>query len=146
MEPELIAIAAAGGTAMAAAMGTDVWNTAKAGVARLFGRGDPRRVEDAEGRLERSVGEREGLSGTDRDRARTIQEAVWRTRLEDLLAERPEDAGELKTLIDGIRAASAAPSVSARDNVFTDNVFTARRDFNQYIVSNPFVPGSAPPV
>lgn len=101
----LAALAGAGGTALIGAVATDGWQAAKRGFARLIGRGDPNRTAAVEERLEstRAVVERADPGD---DRVRLEQRAAWTARLEDLLAEHPESADELRTLVEQVTAAS----------------------------------------
>ncbi|GIM97522.1 hypothetical protein [Paractinoplanes toevensis] len=97
----LIALGAAGGTAVVEAATTDVWNTAKDRVARLFG-GDPKQVTILEARLE-DTHERLAAAPADQvDQVREQQTQVWTTRLQDLLEEQPDTAPALQELLDDL--------------------------------------------
>ncbi|MGW6709202.1 hypothetical protein ACWGDE_30540 [Streptomyces sp. NPDC054956] len=119
MLPEaLLALAAAGGTAVVQAAGTQAWEGLRGQVASWFGRGDTERVTGELVRLDRSASELAGAAGTREagqlERARIRQEAMWQARFESLLEGLPEDlreraAEELRALLD----AHAAPGVSA---------------------------------
>jgi hypothetical protein len=100
----LTALASTGGAALVTAMVTDGWEGVRARFARLFGRGDARQAEAAEGRLEQSRAALAGLSGPDRERARAEQEVIWRTRLGDLLEQDPAAEQELRVLVAELRA------------------------------------------
>jgi hypothetical protein len=95
----LIALAAAGGTALVEAAATDAWNTAKGGVARLFGR-DKQQVEILEARLEDTRTQLTAVPAPQLDQLRRRQTQAWTTRLEDLLDEQPDAAGRLQELLD----------------------------------------------
>jgi hypothetical protein len=101
----LIALAAAGGTAVVQAAGTDAWEGLRGRVARWFGRGDVE-VERAElERLDRSASELSAADEGETDRIGARQEAAWQARFETLLerlpeAERAQAATELEDLID----------------------------------------------
>ncbi|MFG1608455.1 hypothetical protein [Actinoplanes sp. NPDC049265] len=96
----LIALAAAGGTALMEAAATDAWNTAKTGIARLFGR-DQQQVTILETRLEDSRAQVTAAVPADElDQVRLRQAQAWATRLEDLLSEQPQAADRLRGLID----------------------------------------------
>lgn len=122
----LVALALLAAQTVVAAASTDAWGAAKRGVAHLLGRGDPDRERLAEQRLEQT---REQLQvarpGQDLERARGSAEAVWRTRLADLLEEHPDAAGELRTLVERIQAELPADNVAA-----SDHSVAAARDVN----------------
>jgi len=103
----LAALAAAGGTAVVTAAATDAWQTAKEGFSRLLGRGDFGRTAVVEQQLEASHAQLEAAEGAD-VRARTVEQAAWTARLEDLLIERPQAAAELRQLIQQIGQASVS--------------------------------------
>jgi hypothetical protein len=102
--------AQAGRTVVAAAM-ADVWDRAKQGFGRLLGRGDKKRAEIVEGRLDDLRTQLESASSEEAGEVRTRLEAVWYARIADLLEEHPELAAELRTLVNEVRA--ALPAVSA---------------------------------
>ncbi|MFD8236850.1 hypothetical protein ACFV20_33855 [Streptomyces sp. NPDC059696] len=112
----LTALAAAGGTAVVQAAGTDVWAGCRQRVARLLGRGDTDREQDELDQLDQTAAalEAAGSSGA-AERTRNDQEAVWRTRFEALLlslhgVERERAAAELRALTEE-RAAAGGLSV-----------------------------------
>jgi hypothetical protein len=107
LDEALSALAAAGGTGLVTAMVTDGWESVRARVAKLFGRGNEKQAEVIAGRLEESRSRLEGLSADELDRARAAQEAAWRTRLADLLEEHPEAAPELRELVADVQARTA---------------------------------------
>ena len=110
---ELLALAALAGQTLVAAATTDAWESAKRGFARLLGRGDQEREALAERRLDNTREELQGALESDREQARTRLEAVWQTRLIDLLEEHPDAASDLQVLIDRIQAELPARVVSA---------------------------------
>jgi hypothetical protein len=121
---DLIALAAmAAGWVVASAATPDAWGVAKRGVARLLGRGDPERERLAEGRLDQTREELQTTDGQGREQARARLEAAWQARLADLLEEHPDAAGDLKAVVDEIRAALPADIVAA-----TDHSIAAGRD------------------
>ncbi|MEU6305468.1 hypothetical protein [Streptomyces chartreusis] len=97
MIPEwLTTLAAAGSAALVNAASTDVWQAARERFARLLGRGDADRTEAATRRLDdlhRVVRE----PGNERELAEARR--AWRLRLQDLLEEHPDAAGELRSAI-----------------------------------------------
>ncbi|WP_405554025.1 hypothetical protein [Streptomyces sp. NBC_01171] len=99
----MTALAAAGGSAVVQAAGTDAWNGFRGRVAALFGRGDARR-EAAE--LERLDHTAQVLTagGEEAPAQRARQEGAWQARFEGLLenldeAERDQVVGELRSLL-----------------------------------------------
>ncbi|MGY5079213.1 hypothetical protein ACWIGX_19315 [Streptomyces nigrescens] len=101
LEQGLLALAAAGGTAVIQAAGTDAWGRFSQAVAQLFGRGDGQRERAELERLDRTAAE---LEGAEAERARVRQEIVWQARIEDLLAsvegdDRAQVAEELRSLL-----------------------------------------------
>lgn len=66
---------------------------------RLLGRGEAKRAEAAAAQLEQSRAALAAVSGPGLDQARSEQEIVWRTRLEDLLEQEPGAEGELRVLV-----------------------------------------------
>ena len=94
MVPEWIAtLAGTGASTLVTAAATDVWQMARAGFVRLFGRGDAARAQLAEARLDELATARDHGEIGD-------QLVVWRTRLADLLQEDPNSAESLRALID----------------------------------------------
>ncbi|CAM5398679.1 hypothetical protein [Streptomyces abikoensis] len=105
-------LAAAGGSAVVGAAATDAWQTARAGVARLLGRGDDREERYAIERLDRTAGEIEQAPDEDRQQLRDKLRGRWTGQLEMLLEEHPEAAHELRELIERVRAEVPRPRES----------------------------------
>ncbi|MCQ8828787.1 hypothetical protein [Streptomyces malaysiensis] len=104
LEQALTALAAAGGTAVAQAAGTETWTALRQAVARWFGRGDSRRERAELERLDRTAGELETAEAAVAERARIRQEAAWQARIEAVLeslddTERARAAEELRALL-----------------------------------------------
>lgn len=112
----LAALAAAGGTALVEAATTDAWTKAKAGFARVLGRGDEERTAVVEGRLERTRAELASSTGEELERARNAHSAQWTTRLRDALEEHPESAQPLGEVLDELAAAGVAVSAATGDH------------------------------
>jgi hypothetical protein len=112
----LAALAAAGGTALVEAATTDAWEKAKSGFARLFGRGDDRRTEVIEARLESTRAELVPLTGAALERAREARAAEWTTRLRDVLEEHPDSAEMLRGVLDDLAVAGVAVSAKTGDH------------------------------
>jgi hypothetical protein len=119
----LVAVATSGATTIVQAAGTDAWKAVRAGVARLFGHGDPERTA---AEVERLDGTRDALAdGDDAAAVLSAQREFWRVRIEDLLRyaapqEQERVAEELHALAQvlapaGGAAAIATGKASARD-------------------------------
>jgi hypothetical protein len=121
----LVALALLAAQTVVAAASTDAWGAAKRGVARLLGRGDSARERLAEQRLDQARDQLLAAPVQQLDQVRADLEAVWRTRLADLLEEDPDVAGDLQALVDQIQAQLPAGSVSA-----ADHAIAAGRDVN----------------
>jgi len=102
------ALAGAGGAALVGAAATDAWQFARAGFARLLGRGDARRRELAETRLDATAADLERAGDAGRDEMRQVLLSAWQTRLADLLSENPDAADALRALTEQITAALPA--------------------------------------
>ncbi|WP_143658415.1 hypothetical protein [Embleya scabrispora] len=104
MDPELVALASAGGTALAGVMATDSWNAARQMVARLFSR----QGQDREAAIESQLDGNQALvlGAEDPDRARADLAPLWETELSALLAAHPEAEADLRRLVDQLQAAS----------------------------------------
>ncbi|MFD4944625.1 hypothetical protein ACFWNT_19355 [Streptomyces sp. NPDC058409] len=109
VEEWLSALSMSGATALVTAAATDSWQEVRAGFRRLFGRGDQNREHLAERRLDEVATMIEQADETAREEVREAQILAWRTRLADLLEERPDQAEELRTLIG--RAEAVLPQV-----------------------------------
>jgi hypothetical protein len=104
LEQQLVVLAAAGGTAVVQAAGTDMWAGLRQAVAHWFGRGDDRREQAELARLDQTAAELEVTEATLADRVRIRQEAMWQTRIEALLeslgtTERAQAAEEMRSLL-----------------------------------------------
>ncbi|MFH8789777.1 hypothetical protein [Streptomyces roseoverticillatus] len=110
----LVTVAAAGGTAVVQAAGTDAWTGLRERVARWFGRGDEARERAELERLDRTAGvlaaadsgsgPRSGPGSGDAARVRDRQEGAWQSRFESLLEDLPAEerepvAEELRALV-----------------------------------------------
>lgn len=91
-------IATAAATALISAAVTDVWQQARAGVALLLSRGDERRRQQVEARLDATAVELDVADEGERQAVHAVQARVWQARLADFLAEYPDAADELRDL------------------------------------------------
>ncbi|MFK4223400.1 hypothetical protein [Streptomyces sp. NPDC019890] len=104
LEQALTALAAAGGSAVVQAAGTDVWTGLRQAVARWFGRGDGQRERAELERLDQTAGELEAAEAGAAERMRIRQEAAWQARIEAMLeslddAQQTQAAEELRALL-----------------------------------------------
>ncbi|MBK3575160.1 hypothetical protein JHN63_15335 [Streptomyces sp. MBT65] len=96
--------AAAGGTAVVQAVGTDVWVWLRSRGARLIGRGDPARENDALDRLDRTAAALTAAADeADRERLLVLHQRLWQGEFASLLellapAERDRALAELHAL------------------------------------------------
>lgn len=121
----LMSLAQLAGLTVVAAAVTDTWETARRGTARLLGRGDSRKEQLAEQRLEDTREQLAGLEGSELEQASAALATQWTIRLADLLEENPEAEVELRTLVGELRAALPEAAVSA-----IDHSIAAGRDVN----------------
>lgn len=119
----LMSLAQLAGLTVVAAAVTDTWETARRGTARLLGRGDSRKAQLAEQRLDETREQLDGLEGSDLEQASATLAMQWTTRLADLLEENPEVETELRDLVKEIQAALPEGAASA-----TDHSIAAGRD------------------
>ncbi|PSJ25193.1 hypothetical protein B7P34_29475 [Streptosporangium nondiastaticum] len=126
----LVAVAAAGGSAVVQAAGTDAWTGLRERVARWFGRGDEARERVELERLDRTAGVLAAADSgpgsvrgsSDAARVRDRQEGAWQSRFESLLEGLPEEeqelvAEELRALVKEY-AAPASSEAQVSGNVF----------------------------
>ncbi|GGQ36710.1 hypothetical protein GCM10010266_70110 [Streptomyces griseomycini] len=105
MSEALVALAAAGGTAVVQAAGTDAWTQLRTRVARLVGRGRTEEERRALVRLDRMADDLADADPEDIGALRARHEGAWQERLELLLDAVPDDeresvAAEIRSLID----------------------------------------------
>ena len=121
----LMTLAALAGNTVVAAATTDAWEAARCKLARLLGRGDPKREQLAEQRLEETRQQLTGPEGAELERARAALAERWAGRLADLLEEDPGVGADLRTLVQEIQAQLPAGVVAA-----ADHAVAAGRDMN----------------
>lgn len=114
----LMALASAGGTAVAAAAGTDAWESFRQQVARFFARGDNQRERAELERLDQTAAALAATDAGEAERARIRQEASWQTRFEAFLesldeAEREQAAVQLRGILDAQAKDSHAVSAGS---------------------------------
>lgn len=97
MNPEWLAtLASAGAAGLVGAAATDAWAATRDRFVALLGRGDADRSAAAARRLD-ALRDQARRENGDADLAQARQ--VWRVRLQDLLEEHPEAAGELQAAV-----------------------------------------------
>jgi hypothetical protein len=119
----VIALAQWAGQTVAAAVVTDVWESARRKFARLLGRGDARKTEVAERWLAETREQLTAVGAADLGRARAAQAQRWEGRFADLLDEDPGAEADLRALVEEVAAALPAGVVSA-----TGHAVAAGRD------------------
>jgi len=97
-----------GATTVAAAMATDGWKTARAGIASLFRRAGQAKQASIENQLDANAAL--VAAAENAERARRAITPLWQLELEQLLSEfpNPETAAELQSVVDQIQAALPA--------------------------------------
>jgi hypothetical protein len=108
---DIASLVALGGNTLVAAAVSDGWEAARDRIARLFGRGQPDPA--IERRLDATRDQLSAASPADVEQVKAEAAAAWAVRLNDLLADRPDAAGQLRVLVEEIQAALPAGSVSA---------------------------------
>ncbi|WP_208035228.1 hypothetical protein [Streptomyces cyanogenus] len=127
----MVAMAAAGGSAVVQAAGTDAWEGLRARVARLLGRGAAQGEQDALARLDRTRTALESAGDDDMADARTRQQAAWQTRFQDLLeglheAERQAAVAELEAVV--AQVPPPRPGMAAGDGGLVAHHVSVRAD------------------
>jgi len=112
----LIALAALAGNTVVAAATTDAWEAARRKFARLLGRGDAKKEQLADKRLEETRQQLDGVTGQRLEKAQADLAKAWQVRMADLLEEDPGAEAELRSLVEEIRAQLPATVVSAVDH------------------------------
>ncbi|MFJ4091445.1 hypothetical protein ACIPYS_07655 [Kitasatospora sp. NPDC089913] len=123
LEEALTTVAAAGGTAVVQAAGTDAWGALRLRVARLFGRADGGREHAELEQLDRTAELLATAGPREAELVRESQETSWRHRFEVLLEsldarEREEVAAELRRLSAGMPGRGPAEGSTVSGNTF----------------------------
>jgi hypothetical protein len=121
----LIALAALAGNTVVAAATTDAWEAARRKFAQLLGRGDAKKEQLADKRLEETHQQLTNVTGQELEKAQAEQGKIWQVRMADLLEEDPGIEAKLRALVDEVRAQLPATVVSAGDHAVA-----AGRDVN----------------
>jgi len=112
----LVTLAALAGNTVVTAATTDAWEAARRKFAQLLGRGDPKKEQLAEKRLEETRLQLDGVTGQELEKAQADLERAWQVRIADLLEEDPGVEVELRALVEEIQAQLPAGVVSAADH------------------------------
>ncbi|MFE5595752.1 hypothetical protein [Streptomyces sp. NPDC056549] len=148
----MTALAAAGGTAVVQAAGTDAWTGIRQQVARWFSRGIPQREHAQLERLDQTAAELEAARPAEAERVRIRQEATWQGRIEALLEslediERARVADELRTLLAqqtshrSVSAGQSGLAIGGDLNVRADHGSAAAVSMGNVTLGNPSRPG-----
>src|SRR6266571_2903111 len=111
----LMALAQWAGQTVAAAAVTDVWEAARHKVARLLGRGDPKKTEVAERWLDQTHQQLTAVQGADLEPLQAAAAKRWEGRFADLLDEDQSVEADLRALVEEIAAQLPAGMMSAAD-------------------------------
>ena len=112
----LMALAQWAGQTVAAAAVTDVWEAARHKVARLLGRGDPKKTEVAERWLDKTHQQLTAARGADLEPVQAAAARRWEARFADLLDENPGLETDLRAVVEEIATQLPAGMVSAADH------------------------------
>ncbi|MFJ8935414.1 hypothetical protein ACIRL0_06800 [Streptomyces sp. NPDC102365] len=120
MEAELVALAAAGATALVQQMVTDGWGNVRDRVVALFSRG--RDEEAVRGELEESRADLVAARDAEDEDAAADVQASWRVRLRRTLRDDPEAAAELRSLLAELDPRPTGPASSTVHNSISGGV------------------------
>ena len=109
-----IALTSLAGQTVVKAAGTDTWEAAKRGIARLLGRGDQEQEQLAEHRLEQTCVQLAKAAAPYGELGISLA-AQWATRLADLLEDDPDVEADLRVLVQRIQKEPPGGMVSADD-------------------------------
>ena len=112
----LIALAALAGNTVVTAATTDAWEAARRKFARLLARGDLKKEQLADKRLEETRQQLAEVTGQELEQAQAELARAWQVRMADLLEEDPGVEAELRRVVEEVRAQLPAAAVSAADH------------------------------
>lgn len=130
MDPETAALASTAGTTLVTLLTTEMWQRARDGVAALWRRAEPERAEAISAELDVTRDDLlDAQAGGDVE-SRGELDAEWRGRIRRLLTAHPEEAEELRTLLDEWAPhAAETPSVTQHATASGNaRVYQAGRD------------------
>ncbi|MEV7616551.1 hypothetical protein [Streptomyces sp. NPDC089799] len=148
----MTALAAAGGTAVVQAAGTEAWTGVRQQVALWFGRGNPQREHAQLERLDQTAAELEAARPAEVEQLRIRQEATWQGRIEALLEslediEQARVADELRTLLaqqtshSSVSAGQKGLAFGGNVDVRADHGSAAAVTMGNVTLGNPSKPG-----
>jgi hypothetical protein len=111
----MVALEQWAGQIVAAAAVTDVWEAARHKIARLLGRGNPKRTEAVELWLNETHQQLQAAQGADLESAQAEAARRWEGRFADLLDEDPDVEADLRMLVREIAAQLPSGVVSLAD-------------------------------
>ena len=111
-----MAVAQWAGQTVAAAAVTDVWEAARHKVARLLGRGDPKKTDVAQRWLDETHQQLTAAQGADLEPVQAAAAQRWEGRFADLLDEDPNIEADLRAVVEEIAAQLPAGMVSTADH------------------------------
>src|SRR5437764_1294945 len=111
----LIALAQWAGQTVAAAAVTDVWEAARHKIARVLGRGDPKKMDVAQRWLYETHQQLIAAQGADLEPVQAAAARRWEGRFADLLDEDPNIEADLRAVVEEIAAQLPAGMVSTAD-------------------------------
>jgi hypothetical protein len=127
LDQALVVLAAAGGTAVVQAAGTDAWTGLRQALARWFGQGESEREQAELERLGQTAAAVQTADGAEAEQARVRGEASWQARIETVLenmgeAERDRAAEDLRVLLaqyspQGGRVSASAGGLAAGGDI-----------------------------
>ncbi|MFF7236802.1 hypothetical protein [Streptomyces collinus] len=152
LDQAMAALAAAGGTAVVQAAGTDTWNGLRQSVARWFGRGDDQRERAELERLDQAANELHTAVGAEAEQVRIRQQAAWQARIETMLesldeAERARASEELRALLTQharygeVSAGDGGQAVAGDVTIFANHGSAAAWNMGNVTLGNPPQPG-----
>ncbi|MCC3775069.1 hypothetical protein [Streptomyces sp. UNOB3_S3] len=100
---EISGLAAAGAASVVTAMATDTWQTARAGLVRLFRRTGRERQQTADIEALLDSGAHLVVQAAEPEQARQSLIPLWQFQLVTLLREHPDAEAELRSLVQDIR-------------------------------------------
>ena len=112
----LIALAQWAGQTVAGAAVTDLWEATRHKVARLLGRGDPKKIEVAERWLDETHQQLTHAESAELEPVRAAAARRWEGRFADLLDEDPRIEADLRALVEEIAAQLPSGVVSVADH------------------------------
>ncbi|MEW2406807.1 hypothetical protein [Streptomyces griseoviridis] len=133
MEPTLITLASAGGTAVVSAMATDGWQTLRSGVVDLWRRFRPDSAAELERDLETSRSALLAAPETEIQPVRQALQSVWQGRMLTLFLEDRAAAAEFEGLLSRLAEASSHRTEMTFNAEARDHGRVYQAGGNQYI-------------